>query len=96
MPSESIIDAFVGLSPIDWFVVALTVGVSLLGMLLPKIGNLLGKLFLGEDPLLERWKHARADRKSQAIARRQAQRAEKAARKAARDRGAAPSQPPAQ
>lgn len=80
----SVWDAIANLSALDWFVVALTVVVSLLGMLLPKLGNLLGRLFLGEDPLLERWKHARADRKAAAIARKQALRNEKAAKAAAR------------
>jgi hypothetical protein len=80
----SVWDAIANLSALDWFVVALTVVVSLLGMLLPKLGNLLGRLFLGEDPLLERWTHARADRRAAALARKQAQRTEKAARVAAR------------
>ncbi|MBM4346118.1 MAG: hypothetical protein FJ100_22320 [Deltaproteobacteria bacterium] len=37
--------------------------VSLLGMLLPRIGNFIGRLVLGEDPLLQRWQLARAARR---------------------------------
>ena len=78
----SLVDEILALQPIDWFVVGLTTAVSLLGMLLPKIGNLLGRLFLGEDPLLERWKHARAERKARIAAKKVARAERKAAAKA--------------
>lgn len=48
---------------VEWAVFALATAVCLLGSLLPKLGNLLGRLFLGEDPLLARWKQARAERR---------------------------------
>ena len=48
---------------VEWAVFALATSVCLLGSLLPKLGNLLGRLFLGEDPLLARWKQARAERR---------------------------------
>ncbi len=51
------------LTPIEWAVVTLATAVTLLGSLLPKIGNLLGRVFLGEDPILARWTHARLERR---------------------------------
>lgn len=54
------------LTSIEWAVVAVSTAICLLGSLLPKIGNLLGKLFLGEDPLLARWQAQRAVRKASA------------------------------
>ena len=60
------------LTPIEWTVVTVSTAVCLLGSLLPKIGNLLGKLFLGEDPLLARWQAQRAQRKADASAERKA------------------------
>jgi hypothetical protein len=68
-------------TPVEWAVIGLATSTCLLGALLPTIGNLLGRLFLGEDPLLARWAHARVERKAQLIAARNAKRA---ARKAAR------------
>ncbi len=60
------------LTSIEWAVVAVSTAICLLGSLLPKIGNLLGKLFLGEDPLLARWQAQRAVRKASALLERKA------------------------
>ncbi len=46
------------------------------------IGNLLGRLLLGEDPLLARWRQQRLERKVQAQALRLERREAKKARKA--------------
>lgn len=72
------------LTGIEWTVVFLATAVCLLGAVLPTLGNLLGRLFLGEDPLLARWKQARAARKVATIAARQAKRETKKAQKAAK------------
>ncbi len=55
--------ALTTLGPLDWFVAGFATAVSLLGMLLPRIGNFIGRLVLGEDPLVQRWQQARAARK---------------------------------
>ena len=75
------------LTGIEWAVIALATVVCLLGSLLPMIGNLLGRLFLGEDPLLARWAQARLDR-------RRAQQAKAEARRERRARSH-PGAPPA-
>lgn len=76
------------LTPIEWAVVAIATAICLTGALLPRIGNLLGRLFLGEDPLLARWAHARAERKArlhaERLAKREARRQKKAEAKARR------------
>lgn len=69
---------------VEWGVVGLATSTCLLGALLPAIGNLLGRLFLGEDPLLARWKAARAQRRIEVRAARQLRREAKKAAKAAR------------
>lgn len=69
------------LTPIEWTVVALATAICLLGSLLPKIGNLLGRLFLGEDPLLARWKAARLVQRERAQAQRLLRREAKKQRK---------------
>lgn len=73
---------FEQMTGIEWAVVLITVAVCLLGAVLPTLGNLLGRLFLGEDPLLTRWRDARAARKEKAagvrLARREAKKAKKA------------------
>ena len=66
---------------IEWAVVVWATAVCLLGAGLPMLGNLLGRLFLGEDPLLERWKLARQARRQTAVATRQAKRDAKKGRK---------------
>ncbi len=66
---------------IEWAVVALATAVCVIGSLLPKLGNLLGRLFLGEDPLLARWKHARQERRERARAALQEKREARKAKK---------------
>jgi hypothetical protein len=51
------------LTPIEWVVITLATAVTLLGSLLPKIGNQIGRVFLGEDPMLARWTQARLERR---------------------------------
>lgn len=75
---------FQQLTPLDWAVVAIATSVSLLGALLPHIGNLLGRLFLGEDPLLARWKVLSAARRERTRAARLARKEAKKAAKALR------------
>lgn len=75
---------FTSMTGVEWAVVALATAVCLLGAVLPALGNLLGRLFLGEDPLLARWKQARQARKQAAVALRLAKREAKKARKNAR------------
>ncbi|MSP91918.1 MAG: hypothetical protein EXR79_09000 [Myxococcales bacterium] len=81
------IDFLAQVTAVEWGVVALATSTCLLGALLPAIGNLLGGLFLGEDPLLERWKHARALRRLEVRAVRQQRRDAKRAAKAAKAAG---------
>ena len=73
---------FQNLTGVEWAVVVITIAVCLLGAVLPTLGNLLGRLFLGEDPLLARWRDARATRKAQALVARQARREAKKVHKA--------------
>lgn len=63
----------------EWAMLVWTLAVCLLGMLLPWLGNQLGRLFLGEDPLLVRWRQARAAKKAARLAQRDARKARKAA-----------------
>ncbi len=77
-------ELFTNLTGIEWAVVLIATAVCLLGAVLPMLGNLLGRLFLGEDPLLARWKQARKDRRTATIAARQAKREAKKSAKAAR------------
>lgn len=72
------------LTPIEWTVVLVTTAVCLLGAVLPMLGNLLGRLFLGEDPLLARWRTARQAKHALAVQNRQLRREQKKARKAAK------------
>ena len=69
---------------IEWAVVLVATAVCLLGAGLPMLGNLLGRLFLGEDPLLARWKQARQVRRATTIATRQAKREAKKAQRGAK------------
>ena len=69
------------LTPLEWTVVGLATACCLLGSLLPKIGNLLGRLFLGEYPLLARWQAARLVQRERAQAQRLARREAKKLRK---------------
>ena len=75
---------FTSMTGIEWAVVFLATAVCLLGAVLPMLGNLLGRLFLGEDPLLARWKQARQARRVNAVATRQVKREAKKAAKAAK------------
>lgn len=70
----------------EWRVVIVATAICLLGSLLPTIGNLLGRLLLGEDPLLTRWRQQRLERKQLAQAARLERREAKKARKAAAQR----------
>lgn len=85
------------LTATDWAVVGIATSVSLLGALLPVLGNLLGRLVVGEDPLLARWKVLAATRRDRIRLQRQARKEAKKAAKAARSqRGTALSAPPSQ
>ena len=69
------------LSAIDWFVVGLATFTCLVGALLPRIGNLLGRLMLGEDPLLVRWQAARKAKREKGLQLKLARKASKMARR---------------
>lgn len=85
------------LTPLDWAVVAIATSVSLLGALLPVLGNLLGRLVVGEDPLLARWKQLAATRRARIKQARQDRKDAKKAAKASRNqRGSAPLTAPQQ
>ncbi len=78
----------------EWLLAALATVLCVGGLLLPKAGNLLGQLFMGEDPAVLRWRRKRAEmrdrRREQRLARKALKRARKRARKdAARARKAA-------
>ncbi len=75
---------FTDMTGIEWAVVLLATAICLLGAVLPMLGNLLGRLFLGEDPLLARWKQARQLRRQATIAARQSKKDAKKAQKAAK------------
>ncbi len=81
---------FTDMTGIEWAVVLLATAICLLGAVLPTLGNLLGRLFLGEDPLLARWKQARQVRRTATLAARQAKREAKKAQKAAKALRATP------
>lgn len=78
-----VVQELLQLSLIDWFVVGLATFTCLVGALLPRIGNLLGRLFLGEDPLLARWRQQRVERRTLALSQRQDRRDAKKAKKTA-------------
>lgn len=85
------------LTPLDWAVVGIATAVSLLGALLPLLGNLLGRLVVGEDPLLARWKLLAATRRARIRQARQDRKDAKKAAKASRSqRGSAPLSAPPQ
>lgn len=75
---------FTNLTGIEWAVVLIATAVCLLGAVLPMLGNLLGRLFLGEDPLLARWKQTRKERRTATVAARLANREAKKAQKIAK------------
>lgn len=81
-------ESVAGVGPLDLFVVGIATAVSLLGMLLPKIGNFIGRLVLGEDPLLQRWQQARSARRERIAALRQIKRATRGTKKANADSNA--------
>ncbi len=75
-----VVQELLQLSLIDWFVVGLATFTCLVGALLPRIGNLLGRLMLGEDPLLARWQAARKAKRERALHNKLARKASKSAR----------------
>lgn len=77
------LDAIREMTSTEWAVVAVAMAICLLGSLLPRIGNLLGRLFLGEDPLLARWRQQRVERRTLALSQRQDRRDAKKAKKTA-------------
>lgn len=85
-----VVQELLQLSPIDWFVVGLATFTCLVGALLPRIGNLLGRLMLGEDPLLARWQAARKIKRDRGLQLKLARKASKASRQVG------PGQPPAE
>ncbi len=72
----------------EWFLVGLTAVLCVIGLLLPRFGNQIGKAVMGEDPAVVSWRSAwaqrRAQRRSERSAKNAARRARKAAKKAAR------------
>lgn len=70
------------LSAIDWFVVGLATFTCLVGALLPRFGNFIGRLMLGEDPLLARWQQARLQRRERGQQLKAARKAQKLAKTA--------------
>lgn len=72
----------------EWLMVAVATAICVGGLLLPKVGNLLGLAFLGEDPAVTRWRAAWAERRKHQRALRQARRNEKRARKLQRQEAA--------
>lgn len=75
-----VVQELLQLSPIDWFVVGLATFTCLVGALLPRLGNLLGRLMLGEDPLLARWQAARKAKREKGLQIKAARKASKASR----------------
>lgn len=76
-----VVQELLQLSAIDWFVVGLATFTCLVGALLPRIGNLLGRLMLGEDPLLTRWQAARKAKRERGLQMKLARKASKLARR---------------
>ncbi len=74
----------------EWFLVGLTTTMCVIGLLLPNMGNLIGRAFLGEDPVVARWRRMRLERRAiereRRMARKAAKREAKAARRAAAGR----------
>ena len=66
----------------EWLLVLVATALSVGGLLLRSIGNLLGQIFLGEDPVVRRWRsrwmerreHKRAQRKARKELRREKKR----------------------
>jgi len=88
MSSVDVIGPLGAMTALDWFVATGAAAACLFGLLLPRIGNFIGRAVLGEDPLLQRWREARAARRALAIEQRLARRADKAARRSGRGPGA--------
>lgn len=70
------------LSAIDWFVVGLATFTCLVGALLPRFGNFIGRLMLGEDPLLAKWQLARVQRRERGLQLKAQRKADKLAKRA--------------
>lgn len=72
----------------ELFIVAVTMVLCVIGLLLPRFGNQIGKAVMGEDPavtgLRKAWADRRALRRAQRKSRKAAAKARKAARKAAK------------
>ncbi|HAN31432.1 MAG TPA: hypothetical protein DCQ06_07525 [Myxococcales bacterium] len=68
----------------ELFLVALTCGLCVVGLLLPGFGNQIGKAVLGEDPEVVTWRQAWAARRSLRRKQRVTRRAERKARRLAR------------
>lgn len=72
----------------EWLLFAVATVLCVGGLLLPKVGNMLGRAFLGEDPAVRSWRgrwQARRQMRRQMRAERKAEkRRRKAARKARR------------
>ncbi len=72
----------------ELFIVGLTMVLCVVGLLLPRFGNQIGKAVMGEDPEVTGWRAAwatrRTQRRQERAARKSAARARKAARKAAK------------
>jgi hypothetical protein len=79
-----VLDDLAQLTPDEWLVVAVATILCVGGLLLPMAGNLLGQLFLGEDPAVRNWRQKWLARREQKRALRSTRKAEKRRRKAAR------------
>jgi hypothetical protein len=69
------------------FVVGLTMALCVIGLMLPKFGNAIGRSVLGEDPVVRRWRDAWASRRDARRAERVARKADKRAARARRRDG---------
>lgn len=78
-----VVQELLQLSAIDWFVVGLATFTCLVGALLPRFGNFIGRLMLGEDPLLAKWQLARRQRRERGLELKAQRKAGKQARRAA-------------
>lgn len=81
------------MSRAEAFVVVLTMLLCVGGLLLPRLGNAIGRAMLGEDPAVRRWRDAWARRRAERRQERQARKAAKRARRMARGKAGAEGSP---
>ncbi|GEM_PF-2939828 len=68
----------------EWLLFAVATLLCVGGLLLPMAGNLLGRMFLGEDPAVRNWRQKLAERRALRRQMRAQRRAEKKRKKAER------------